>query len=103
MSRIDLRPTPELRAAVERQRRAQLVSQTTVTTAAGHEYHGDADARAALAAAVTALEPGEHTRWRLRGGQIAVVSRDDLLEALRLIGARHTEIITAVPPEAEQS
>lgn len=81
--------------AAKAQRQA-AVDQIVVTTASGRAFDGDETSQDRMARAICALLPGEQTLWVLASNIPAQVSREELVEALRLAGQAQTAIWTSV-------
>ena len=68
------------------------VQALTVATASGRTFDGNEDAQNRMSRACTALNPQEETLWVLADNTPAMISREELQEALRLAGAAQTAI-----------
>lgn len=72
--------------------RELAVSQIQVTTASGKTFDGDETSQNRMARAVASSDPGDTTVWMLANNTPAVVSHDELKEALRLSGEAQTAL-----------
>ena len=63
-----------------------------VVTASGKQFDGDENSQGRMSRAITALNPLESTVWVLADNNPTEVTREELLEALRLAGAAQTAI-----------
>lgn len=88
--------TPEQIAQIQLNKaktsRQALVQQITVTTSTNKVFDGDESSQDRIARAISALDPQETTNWVLADNTVAVVTREELREALRLAGAAQTQI-----------
>jgi hypothetical protein len=75
-----------------KQARQTEVDAIKVTTASGKEFDGNEEAQTRMARAILALNAEEQTLWVLTDNTPTQVSREELQEALRLSGAKQTEI-----------
>lgn len=76
--------------------REQAVKSITVTTLSGKTFDGDEKSQDRMARAVAVGSPGETTTWVLADNSQAVVTWEELKEALKLAGQAQTELWT--PP-----
>lgn len=78
--------------SIERQRaafkesREQAVKNIKVTTSLGNTFDGDETSQNRMARTAVAMRPGEMIPWVLSNNVPAMVSREELSEALRLAG-----------------
>ena len=95
VTQLDAEELAELAAqklqAAKDQRNVQ-VENIEVTTPSGNTFDGDETAQTRMARAIVALSPSETTLWVLANNTPAMVSREELQEALRLAGAAQTAI-----------
>jgi hypothetical protein len=78
--------------------KAQRISQVeaiTVTTASGKEFDGNEDAQNRMSRALTAMEDSDQLPWVLHDNTVAMISKAEMLEALRLAGAAMAAIWVA--------
>lgn len=68
------------------------VDTIVVTTTSGKAFDGDEQSQDRMSRAINALNPTETTTWVLSDNTPALVSREELQEALRLAGAAQTAI-----------
>jgi len=61
----------------------------------GLRFDGDETSQTRMARSVSVMDPGETIPWVLSDNTPALVSRDQLREALRLAGKRQTELWVA--------
>lgn len=88
------RPISEIEEIVlkrAKEARADIVNSIIVTTASGKQFDAHEDAQNRMARAVVGLEDNETTGWVLADNTIAVVTKEELREALRLAGAAQTQ------------
>lgn len=78
--------------------RTLAVSQIVVTTASGKKFDGDETSQTRMSRAIAVLDPGETQPWILAEnlpGELPVdVTREELVEALRLAGQAQTAVWT---------
>ena len=72
--------------------RDEAVGNITVTTQSGLVFDGDEKSQGRMARAIIASEPEEATTWVLADNTPALVSREELQEALRLAGEAQTSL-----------
>lgn len=72
--------------AKAKQQRHQVVSEIIVTTQAGNSFDGNEDAQNRLARAIAGMSDIDTLPWVLADNSIKTVTKDELLEALRLSG-----------------
>ena len=70
--------------------RLEAVQSIQVETASGKIFDGDESAQDRMSRAIVALDPAESTTWILADNTPALVTREELREALRLAGAEMT-------------
>lgn len=87
--------TPEQQLAQAKAARAALVDAITVTTTSGKIFDGNEDAQRRMTSAITAMEEVDTIPWILVNNSMAVVTRAELREALRLSGAAMSAIWVA--------
>jgi hypothetical protein len=75
--------------------RQGLVDAITVTTASGKVFDGNEVAQRRMTSAITGMDDGEELPWVLHDSTVAVVTRAELREALRLAGADMASIWVA--------
>lgn len=68
------------------------VDAIVITTASGKAFDGDEQSQDRMSRAINALNPLETTLWVLSDNTPAMISREELQEALRLAGAAQTAI-----------
>lgn len=68
------------------------VDAIVVTTTSGKAFDGDEQSQDRMSRAINTLNPAEETTWVLSDNTPALVSREELQEALRLAGAAQTAI-----------
>lgn len=74
--------------------RAAGMNALTVTTASGKEFDGDEISQSRMARAVVSIDPLETTHWVLADNSVALVTREELKEALKLAGLSQTVVWT---------
>lgn len=81
--------------------RAEQVASIVVTTKAGLVFDGDETSQTRMARAITAMEDADVIPWVLHDNSVAMLSKAELTEALRLSGAQMAAIWVAPysPPE----
>lgn len=84
-------PAPDPLVAAKLERDEELAS-LVVTTASGLAFDGDEESQSRLARAVLAMEDGDTRFWVLADNSTAEVTREELLEALRLANAEQDAI-----------
>lgn len=72
--------------------RYQLVNEIIVTTQSGRSFDGDEDAQNRMSRAINAMEDTDTVPWVLADNTVALVSRVELKEALKLAGAAMAEV-----------
>jgi hypothetical protein len=77
--------------AIAKDIRQRLVDEIVVTVD-GMDFQGDELSQGRISRTLAALAPGETTEWKLADNTKAVVTRDQMAQALRLAGAKQTEI-----------
>lgn len=75
-----------------KQDKIDAVDQIIVTTNSGKQFNGDEVAQNRMARAVAASSVGDVTQWRLADNSVAVVTHEELKEALLLAGEAMTVI-----------
>jgi len=83
--------TDEQARAAFKQNRANLIAVMTVTVDS-MVFDADKEARDNITTAVTALEPLETQLWVLADNTDVLVTREQLKQVLRAIGAMHTDV-----------
>jgi hypothetical protein len=58
----------------------------------GKLFDGDEKSQDRMTRAISVLKEGESTLWVLADNQPTMVTKDELIEALRLAGAKQTEV-----------
>ena len=82
-------------AGIIKEQKNVAIEAVTVQTIAGNMYDGNRASRQALTTAVALGSTGETVAWKLADNSIAVVTYEELKEALRLIGEAHTAIVVS--------
>lgn len=72
--------------------RAAAVEAITVTTQSGKVFDGNEDAQRRMTSAITAMDDGDELPWVLHDNTVAMVTRTELREALRLAGSEMATI-----------
>lgn len=75
-----------------KQERQKEVDNLTVTTASGKVFDADETSQGRIARAIVGLEKLETITWVLANNTVAEVTREELVEALRLAGAKQSEV-----------
>lgn len=84
--------TPEQILAVKKAERAKIVSEIVVTTQAGNRFDGNEDAQNRMSRAINGALDGESMPWILADNSMAMVSKEELREALRLAGLEQSRV-----------
>lgn len=82
----------EIRLAKAKIARQQTVSEIIVTTQAGNAFDGHEDAQNRMGRSVTIMTEADTLPWVLADNSIALVTKAELQEALRLAGLAMAEI-----------
>lgn len=72
--------------------RTEAVANITVSTFSGKTFDGDEKSQGRMARAIVASEPLEETVWVLADNTPAIVTREELQEALKFAGAKQTSL-----------
>lgn len=83
---------PAYLLAAAKAQRQTLVDAITVTTASGKVFDGNEEAQRRMTSAITAMDDGDELPWVLHDNTVAVVTRAELREALRLAGSEMAAI-----------
>lgn len=89
-------PTPEQLLTAAKASRAQLVDAISVTTNSGAVFDGDEVAQGRMVRAIVSMSAEDTLPWVMSNNSVALVSRAELQEALRLAGAEMARIWVAV-------
>lgn len=90
-------PTPEEAWEEFKYQRAEKVSQIIATTSTGRTFDGDEDSQNRMARAVAVGSPGDTTEWKLADNTTALVTVEELKEALYLAGQEQTRLWMVLP------
>ena len=90
---LDIKSVQEAKALKDKNRAAAM-NGLTVTTSSGKEFDGDEISQSRMARAVVSSDPLETTNWVLADNSVALVTREELKEALKLAGLSQTVIWT---------
>jgi hypothetical protein len=88
-------PVPQPPAHDPKSQRVAQVAAIVVTTESGKTFDGNEDAQNRMSRAVTAMENTDTIPWVLADNTVAMVTRSELREALRLAGAEMASIWVA--------
>lgn len=72
--------------------RKQAVDSIIVTTSSGKQFDGHEDAQNRMSRTLNLIQEGEVTEWVLADNSIALVTKEELSEALRLAGLEQTKL-----------
>jgi hypothetical protein len=82
-----------------KQKRIEDVRNITVTSSLGNTFDGNEEAQGRMARAILAMQDTDQLPWVLENNTVVVVSKQELLEALRLAGQKMSEIWVKVYSE----
>jgi hypothetical protein len=85
----------QVMVAKAKMQRQATVEALIVTTVSGKLFDGDETSQGRMSRAINALDPLETTVWILADNTPAMVTREELREALRLAGAAQTAVWAA--------
>ena len=72
--------------------RAEAVANIKVTTLAGNEFDGDEVSQTRMSRAISVMEDTDTTMWVLANNAVDMVSKAELIEALKLSGEAQTAL-----------
>lgn len=80
-------------AAVQIDKEKISLSKLVVTTSKGITFNACDKSQNRICRAVLRMSPGDMENWRLADGTVSLVSREDLMDALRIAGERYTRAV----------
>lgn len=88
----DLRNPDAILIADAKSTRSLILEGLVVTTSSGRSYDGDLESQTRIATSIASMSSNELTPWVLSDDTVAQVSREELLEALRIMRKKTTSI-----------